>query len=255
MAITYTNKSIAELNAKHRYLQHTRVFWERYKNKREIIQCKNCQRWGHATSNCHLKPRCVKCGADHMTRECVKPKDIDAKCANCNGAHTACNISCPVYTNLLEQRANRYKNKRAPKPAPRYLPAPPPSTNIWDTRRNKRNEMQAKTDAPAPPAQRSTPQGRPRAQEENNFGSEEESVPATEPHPTQRASQNTTTTRGKRPELNDLVEAINELDSLINIELMFERITKLNAMLRTCRNEGDRFQTFLKFYKTINGQH
>lgn len=41
-------------------LSYQRVTWERLR-KPLVYQCRKCQRTGHASSNCHLQFRCVKC--------------------------------------------------------------------------------------------------------------------------------------------------------------------------------------------------
>lgn len=53
-------------------IHHTRVTWERHTNSRHIIQCHYCQRWGHATSNCNMPPKCLKCAGAHRTHTCQK---------------------------------------------------------------------------------------------------------------------------------------------------------------------------------------
>lgn len=253
MALTNSKKSIAELNKHHKYLQHTKINWERYQNKRLIIQCKNCQRWGHATANCRLNARCVKCAGDHATRECKKSRDVDAKCVNCSGAHTACDTECPVYVKLAETRKNKGRTttpKQVPRPAPRHLPAPPPTTNIWDERRKQHARSQAATEAPATAPSTSARPTRPEPPAEIRFD-HKETISATRPLKTTHEQG----ANRRKAELSDLVGAITELDSLINIDLMFERVTKLNTILRTCRNETERFQTFCDFYKTLDGKN
>lgn len=40
---------------------------------REIVQCFNCQRFGHVASNCGMQFRCVKCSQSHVPGECLIP--------------------------------------------------------------------------------------------------------------------------------------------------------------------------------------
>lgn len=42
-----------------KYIAHQVVTWERLKRK-EIVQCRRCQRLGHVAVNCNLPYRCVK---------------------------------------------------------------------------------------------------------------------------------------------------------------------------------------------------
>ncbi|ERL88163.1 hypothetical protein D910_05551 [Dendroctonus ponderosae] len=58
-------------------------------NIRHIPQCKRCQKFGHRMANCMAKPFCHKCTQQHFYSECKKPRDIPAKCINCDGPHPA----------------------------------------------------------------------------------------------------------------------------------------------------------------------
>lgn len=71
------------------------VVVEPYLARSKPLQCYNCQGWNHGSSNCHCKPKCVKCAGEHPTRECKKPLNSKTKCANCGGAHTANYSGCP----------------------------------------------------------------------------------------------------------------------------------------------------------------
>lgn len=69
-------------------------------------QCKRCQEWCHTRNYCSKPFKCVKCGKGHPTEECVKPREAPAKCANCEGEHTANYRGCPV----AAEAAHRHKN-------------------------------------------------------------------------------------------------------------------------------------------------
>ncbi|KYB29848.1 hypothetical protein TcasGA2_TC031581 [Tribolium castaneum] len=62
-------------------LSHIRVSFHRYIKKTRITQCHRCQEWGHATSNCRVKPKCLKCSGGYWTRECGISDDATPKCA------------------------------------------------------------------------------------------------------------------------------------------------------------------------------
>lgn len=72
-----------------RALQHTRISWENYINKRGVTQCFKCQGFGHGAKHYHLQPKCVKCGKDHLTQECKKDMKTKPKCCNCGDEHPA----------------------------------------------------------------------------------------------------------------------------------------------------------------------
>lgn len=80
--------------------------------KKEVVQCKRCQRFGHTKNMCNRTFRCVKCGNDHPTTTCTKSRDTPAFCINCEGSHPASYKGCTKY--------NEYKNqiykKSNPKP-------------------------------------------------------------------------------------------------------------------------------------------
>ena len=47
-------------------LSYIRVRWEYYRsNKSGPTQCNNCMHFGHGVLNCHLKPKCLRCGEEH----------------------------------------------------------------------------------------------------------------------------------------------------------------------------------------------
>ena len=78
-------------------LLYYRIRVEPYKS-RDIIQCYKCQRFNHTEKTCHANPRCVKCAGEHITRQCTRTlTDVNLKCANCKGNHTANFRGCPIY--------------------------------------------------------------------------------------------------------------------------------------------------------------
>lgn len=90
-----------------RYIDRVVVRWEYYRQSSGTTQCQRCQLFGHGARNCRLSSKCVKCGGDHITKDC--DIDVDAnnkkllRCANCNGNHTANYSKCPSrikYINL-----------------------------------------------------------------------------------------------------------------------------------------------------------
>ena len=48
--------------------------------KKEIVQCKRCQRYGHKQKYCNYNLRCVKCAGSHPTDQCTKSPESPAKC-------------------------------------------------------------------------------------------------------------------------------------------------------------------------------
>lgn len=93
-----SNKDIFNL----KFLNHMKVSFEPPYKKKEIIQCKRCQRFGHSKNQCYRPFRCVKCGEDHPTSTCKKTKDTEATCANCQQKHPASYRGCVKYKQYKE---------------------------------------------------------------------------------------------------------------------------------------------------------
>ncbi|GBP67577.1 Nucleic-acid-binding protein from transposon X-element [Eumeta japonica] len=76
-------------------------------------QCHRCQRYGHASVNCHVQPRCVKCLVPHWTSECPLSKDSGDKpaCANSGQEHTANYGGCPKAHKVVPKPTNRINKK------------------------------------------------------------------------------------------------------------------------------------------------
>ncbi|GFU70421.1 uncharacterized protein TNCV_3442381 [Trichonephila clavipes] len=70
-----------------------------FKKGNRITQCFNCNFFHHATSNCNMKTRCLKCGENHRTGMCeIKDKIEDPLCINCKAkGHMASSIKCPLF--------------------------------------------------------------------------------------------------------------------------------------------------------------
>lgn len=104
------NKAIYELQ----FIYNTRITIEAPRRNRGIVQCTRCQQYGHSKTYCNKPYNCVKCGDQHNTKICTKPKNTPAKCALCNGDHPANYRGCNVYKELTAQRngSRRPLNKK-----------------------------------------------------------------------------------------------------------------------------------------------
>jgi hypothetical protein len=86
------------------YIQQCKIQFEPPKHKRDIVQCANCQRYGHTKNYYHLKPRCVKCAGDHLTNQCHgKERSSDFRCVLCGGYHPGNYKGCTVYKDLQKK--------------------------------------------------------------------------------------------------------------------------------------------------------
>ena len=134
-------------------LAYQRIRWE-YLRKPSIFQCRKCQRLGHASKNCYLQYRCVKCANSHEPGNCPIPKDnnkLQLKCANCGqDGHPASYKGCPYIKFAQQQKklVNETKTKTYMKKI----------NNINSTIREDRTFAQAVADKSQehPPYQRKT---------------------------------------------------------------------------------------------------
>ena len=94
------------------YLNNMKINIEPPYKKNTIIQCTRCQPYGHSKTFCTRPYKCVKCGGNHMTTECQKPKERPAKCALCSGQHTANYKGCTVYRDLQNAKNNSTNRKQ-----------------------------------------------------------------------------------------------------------------------------------------------
>lgn len=100
------------LNHSHKYVDGIVVKWEVLKKaNKKPIQCYRCQSWGHASINCGLPERCVKCSGTHEKGSCPRTsREGDPSCCNCGGSHSSNHRGCPTYKQHLEKikvRSNR----------------------------------------------------------------------------------------------------------------------------------------------------
>ncbi|GFT35233.1 nucleic-acid-binding protein from transposon X-element [Trichonephila clavipes] len=86
------------------------------KNSRPT-QCYNCIFFHHASQNCSMKTRCLKCGGGHRTGQCeIKEKITNPTCINCNAqGHMASSTECPLFPKPrkgkgLSQKENKKRN-------------------------------------------------------------------------------------------------------------------------------------------------
>ena len=62
-----------------------------------VMQCFNCQSFGHSAKNCRSKQKCLICGESHSHHGCPNKEARKPKCANCSGPHVASYKGCPEY--------------------------------------------------------------------------------------------------------------------------------------------------------------
>lgn len=125
------------------------IKWEKYSKKNTHTQCYRCQSFGHAESNCHQKPRCVKCPGFHHWKTCKVTRTTNSKayCHNCGGDHAASYKNCPVLLEYLQKRNEDALNKPTIQPKqqpgiqtrPNYQTREEPTTKTNNTQGNSQN--------------------------------------------------------------------------------------------------------------------
>jgi len=95
----------------------TIVRWEhKRKSKNNVVQCRNCQMYGHGERGCSIKTKCAVCAGGHRTTDCNN--ENRERCANCNGSHKSTDLACPnrlMYLDIRETIKN--KNNRHARPS------------------------------------------------------------------------------------------------------------------------------------------
>lgn len=88
-----------------KYLCNCSIQMQKYKsNNTSGTQCYRCQRFGHASRNCNLPERCVKCIEPHATKDCPKKdRTTTALCCNCNEPHPANYRQCKERLKYVQQ--------------------------------------------------------------------------------------------------------------------------------------------------------
>lgn len=81
----------------------TQVSIKKYRVKKGPVQCHNCQGFFHSQTVCNLPTRCIKCAAEHKTKDCKKSFEEPCTCANCGGSHPANFRSCPRFPKTNEK--------------------------------------------------------------------------------------------------------------------------------------------------------
>jgi hypothetical protein len=131
---TYTLDKLERI----KFILNTKVSWQRHFNNKIFVQCHRCQKWGHATANCHARAKCVKCAGDHLTRDCQLGKQSTPKCVNCEGDHTANNTKCPEYQRKLEAAQER-RNRGSKNEKKIRLSAPPQGKCLGKKKKQSRH--------------------------------------------------------------------------------------------------------------------
>jgi hypothetical protein len=65
----------------------------------KVLQCFNCQQFGHTKATCKNEIVCLRCSGKHTSKEC---QSNTLKCNNCGGKHATCARNCPKMMEATE---------------------------------------------------------------------------------------------------------------------------------------------------------
>lgn len=230
-----------------RYICSMRIKWERFKNTRKVTRCHRCQGFGHGTTGCHVRPKCVKCAGDHLTSECTTQQE-KPKCANCLGEHTANFSGCQAYIDRLKyiesQKSLRSKMFRVKEPAQqRGIPTAAtaaPTQIIQSSHGGRQDTYASRVQAQSPPPPPRAPQS---------------SQIVTEAQPPPGLRQALSTAQRNYAEITSLNTAFEQLREVINLTEMRSFIEDLTKELRTCgSNKLAKFNLLVNYLTPENGQ-
>jgi hypothetical protein len=78
----------------------------------KVLQCYNCQLFGHHAIDCKQATYCGKCSGNHKTRDCtLTPKTGRAHCANCQQPHPAYSATCIAYRKEVEKKKQQQQEQ------------------------------------------------------------------------------------------------------------------------------------------------
>ena len=69
----------------------------------KVVQCYNCQQFGHISTSCKETTKCLRCGGNHKVKDCTQEKKT-AKCSNCEGDHPAQYKGCKSYKEAVQMK-------------------------------------------------------------------------------------------------------------------------------------------------------
>ncbi|GFW31075.1 nucleic-acid-binding protein from transposon X-element [Trichonephila clavipes] len=76
-------------------------------------QCFNCNFFNHSSKDCRMTPRCLKCGENHITKNCpITDRLKTLHCINCNeDGHMASSRQCPNFPKIKPKKGETLASK------------------------------------------------------------------------------------------------------------------------------------------------
>lgn len=212
LIITDKNVSLTFLTENIKFVCNTKIKWELHNNNKKMAQCKRCQEWGHATTNCFADPTCAHCAESHWTHQCMKKEAV--KCSNCKQeGHKSYSVECPVYIKRLEFIT------KPETPKQKFVDAPAPAVNAW-----RRSETTRKEDFPA-------------------------LTPTNSSNCNRNTETDTDTTN--MTDFQALTNEFKKLNSLVNLEKMLKLVSKLNKQLEQAKSQIEKFLIINRFTSSL----
>ncbi|GFT61933.1 uncharacterized protein TNCV_4497341 [Trichonephila clavipes] len=92
---------------------YMQIKFDPFRKNSRPTQCYNCNFFHHASQNCSMKTRCLKCGGGHRTGQCeIKEKIVNPTCINCNAqGHMASSTECPLFPKPRKGKGQSQKRK------------------------------------------------------------------------------------------------------------------------------------------------
>lgn len=241
MVITGSEIKLKDLQKKIVFVNHTKIQWERKYNAKKIIQCKNCQQWGHAASNCYSVPNCLKCGAEHSTSQCTIDENTPPRCANCSRSHLASSSDCPIYQYRLNKaKSVSQTNHYSEKSTENSKGSSSRNANTY----NNNKLTNSLTNFPVLPCKY-----------DNGVPEQSDSIPNIQA--SQWIKPPNMSNRPTRPipmdnEFEKLTNEFTRTSELINISGLLKAVTDYNNLLEKCTTPTSKFQVSLKFFSEID---
>lgn len=274
LVIVKTGTTLKQLEQKVKVVNYTLIKWKRHYNNRRVTQCHRCQRWGHATSNCHQNWACLKCAQGHPTKDCAKSTAEPATCVNCKQHHPANYTGCPAYQEIITRLTARQPVMQA-EPRQRYIPAPPPQVPAWPRpttsqtvpvpeHPGRSNNYQAPMDEfplLGGRGPRNNQQGRETGPTEEEFVRWETEPAAQAPRTRDQSSRSREPNRQEGAhnsqaesweDMRTLQGKVKQLSELVDFKTVIEQITQLITELQNTRSQTKKFKLFVDFIGTLN---
>lgn len=191
-------------------IDHVRTNWQKYAKKGKVTQCHRCQQFGHGSTYCNRKPKCVKCTGSHLTEECsIKERgNGTVQCTNCHGPHTANYSQCPAYLEYLDKQVNRNQSTHQTQ----YKP--PPTLTQYPTINRQQNNIHTH-----PPI--------------NNTKPLYSEITAHNPRPSNQHN-------ASADDFQTLIKEIHELNSICNISALISLVREIKSKIVACHSPLDK---------------